>query len=200
MIIKCDIIVSRYVNSYKRKSDTVLGVLYQMDKRKEANIFVKKKITDTLFLLMRNKNIADISITEIIEQANVARASFYRNYSSKENVLIGLIHDALQKFLGGNAIDEIDCMNVNHLIRCFEFFKDYQIYVLGLYNSNYATVLLEELNIFHSAIAGSMPLNSIERYSIYTYIGSLFNTAIAWLKDGAQESPEDMARFFIANK
>ena len=170
-----------------------------MDKRKEANIAVKKKITDALFYLMSKKNIADITITEIIGLAKVARASFYRNYSSKENVLIGIIHEALQKFLDGKSVEDIDCTSHAHFVRSFEFFKEYGVYVLGLYQSNYATVLLEELNLFHSVIAGSMPLSSIERYSIYTYIGSLFNTAIAWLKGGTKESPEDMADFFTSS-
>lgn len=169
-----------------------------MDKRKIANAAVKKKITDSLFLLMQNNDIANISVTEIVEKAQVARASFYRNYSSKENVLIGLIHDILQQFLDGRSVDEIDYKSYDHFVRCFEFFKEYKIYILGLYRCNYATVLLEELNSFHAAIAGSMPSNSIERYNIYTFIGSLVNTAIAWLKNGTYESPQDMAKFFMS--
>ncbi len=147
---------------------------------------------------MQNNEIANITVTEIVEKAQVARASFYRNYSSKENVLIELIHDVLlQQFLNGRVIDEIEYKSYDHLVRCFEFFKEYKIYVLGLCRCNYATVLLEELNSFHSAIAGSMPSNSIERYNIYNFIGSLVNTAIAWLKNETYESPEDMAKFFL---
>ena len=50
-----------------------------MDKRKEANQRVKKSITDALFSLMQEKKLSDIRITELIERAGVARASFYRN-------------------------------------------------------------------------------------------------------------------------
>ena len=45
-----------------------------MDKRKIANAAVKKKITDSLFLLMQNNDIAKITVTEIVEKAQVARA------------------------------------------------------------------------------------------------------------------------------
>ena len=173
------------------------GDLFQVDKRKAANYAVRKKITDALFALMKDRNIADITVTEIIELAGVARASFYRNYSSKENVLMVLIHAAFDVFTEGKPTYGIDYKSYDHMVKCFSFFKEYKAYVLGLYNSNYATVLLEALNVFHAEIAGTMPASSIERYSIHAFIGSLFNIAIAWLKGGAEESVQDMARFFM---
>ena len=66
-----------------------------MDKRKEANIRVKSNITKALFRLMHEKSFSDISITELIRDAGVARVSFYRNYDSKEDVLVTLIEDIL---------------------------------------------------------------------------------------------------------
>lgn len=66
-----------------------------MDKRKEANRRVKESITTTLLHLLNQKSISEISISEIISKAGVARASFYRNYSSKENVITTLIADIL---------------------------------------------------------------------------------------------------------
>ena len=58
-----------------------------MDKRKEANLRVKKNITEALFALMDKKDFSKITVTDIIEEAKVARASFYRNYESKEDLL-----------------------------------------------------------------------------------------------------------------
>ena len=69
-----------------------------MDKRKEANRRVKSSITEALLSLMYQKSFSDISITELIRTANVARTSFYRNYESKEDVLITLIEDVLDQF------------------------------------------------------------------------------------------------------
>lgn len=56
-----------------------------MDKRKEANIRVKSSIVDALFMLMKRKPISEITVTEIIKKAGVARVSFYRNYTSKHS-------------------------------------------------------------------------------------------------------------------
>ena len=46
-----------------------------------------KAITDATFDLLRTMPLSDITITSIIQKAGVARVSFYRNYSSKEEVL-----------------------------------------------------------------------------------------------------------------
>lgn len=69
-----------------------------MDKRKEANLRVKANITNALFALVEEKSLADIHISEIVSRAGVARASFYRNYSSKEDVFVTLIRDVLDSF------------------------------------------------------------------------------------------------------
>lgn len=167
-----------------------------MDKRKEANLKVKKRITDALLALMEQKDINEISITELINTAGVARVSFYRNYSSKENVLIVLINYILNEIRGGREYDEIDYRTIEHVEKSFNFFYKYRNYILGLYRSNYATVLLEELNRFHEAIAGEMPMNSIDKYAMYMYMGAMFDSAVAWLKDGAKQPAREVAEVF----
>lgn len=69
-----------------------------MDKRKTENLRVKKNITVVLLNLLEEKSISEISVSEIIRRAGVARASFYRNYSTKENVIITLIADILEQY------------------------------------------------------------------------------------------------------
>lgn len=45
---------------------------------------------------------------------------------------------------------------------------------------------------------GDMPSGSIERYRLYYYAGALYNMTARWLEDGAEETPEQMAREFLA--
>lgn len=45
---------------------------------------------------------------------------------------------------------------------------------------------------------GDMPSGSIERYRLYYYAGALYNMTARWLEDGARETPEQMAREFLA--
>ncbi len=170
-----------------------------MDKRKEANMRVKSCITKALLSLMHQKSFSDISISELIRTAGVARVSFYRNYDSKEDVLITLIDDVLEEYRGTLDWSETDYYTYQNIYRSFEYFKKYGDFVLDLYQFGYGSILLEKLNRFHEEIAGTMPNNSIEKYMLYMYMGALFNTAIMWIQNGAKESTEDIADMFCKN-
>lgn len=168
-----------------------------MDKRKEANQRVKQNITGALFSLMAEKSLADIHITELVNGAGVARASFYRNYCSKEDVLVTLIRDVLAEFSEEMDMGQGSFYTYGNVLLSFQYFQKYRSYILDLYRSGFLSVLLEELNHFHESIEGSMPSSSIERYQLYLYTGALLNTALIWLSEDNKTSPEDMAHFFL---
>ncbi len=167
-----------------------------MDKRKEANLRVKVSIAKALLELMHKKSYSSITITELIQAAGVARVSFYRNYDSKEDVLLTLIDDVLEEYYHTLECDEIGCYTYQNVKNSFTYFQMYREIVLDLYQFGYGSILLEKLNRFHEEIAGTMPNHSIEKYELYIYMGALFNTAIMWLKNGAKESEDDMAVMF----
>ena len=166
--------------------------------RKEANQRVKKSITDALFSLMQEKKLSDIRITELIERAGVARASFYRNYGAKEDVLVTLIRDVLDQFSGEMCLNQGVFYTYENILLSFQYFQRNREYVLNLYRSGFASVLLEELNRFHEALEGTMPAASIDKYALYMYIGALFNTALVWLSEEPETPPETLAEFFLA--
>ena len=51
------------------------------------NLYVVQHITAAILDLMQEQDLSDLTISQICEQAGVGRASFYRNFSSKEDVL-----------------------------------------------------------------------------------------------------------------
>ena len=65
-----------------------------------------------------------------------------------------------------------------------------------MHRFGYGSILLEMLNRFHEEVAGTMPCKSIERYKLYIYIGSLYNTAMIWLQSGRKESIDEIAGMF----
>ena len=167
-----------------------------MDKRKIENFRVKKDITDTLLSLMHEKSFAKITISEIIEKANVARASFYRNYESKEDVLMTLVDDVLDDFRTKAEYNLSNYYTYEHVLRCFEYFKRYEKYVLDLYEFGYGIRLLEKLNRFHEEITPAHIMTDVQKYKLYIFMGALFNTSVTWLKNGSKERAEDVAMVF----
>ena len=96
----------------------------------------------------------------------VARASFYRNYCSKEDVLVTLIRDVLHEFSAEVVLEQGSFYTYHNVLLSFRYFQTYR-YILDLYRSGLTTVLLEELNHFHENMEGSMSSSSIEKYQLY---------------------------------
>ena len=150
-----------------------------MDKRKEANLRVKKNITEALFELMDKKDFSKITVTDIIEEAKVARASFYRNYESKEDILVTFVIEIFHNFnneAGYELTEYYSYRNVCHI---------------GLGAS-----LLETLNAFVEENAGVMPSTSIRKYRLYIFSGALLNAGLIWLKNNCPESVEAISEEF----
>lgn len=53
----------------------------------ERNIYVKRQLTAALLELLREKELRDISVSEIAAAAGVHRVSFYRSFDEKEDIL-----------------------------------------------------------------------------------------------------------------
>lgn len=53
----------------------------------EKNSYVKTAITNALLKLLQEKELKDISISEITATAHVSRISFYRNYEDKDTII-----------------------------------------------------------------------------------------------------------------
>ena len=98
-----------------------------MDKRKIANQKVKTSITSALFELLKEKSISEISITEIINKAHVARASFYRNYSSKESVITTLIQDILVDYHEEIKFEDGNFYTYENIYKSFKCFKNMEV-------------------------------------------------------------------------
>lgn len=58
-----------------------------MDKRKIANQKVKDRLFAALIEFAGSKDWSRLTVTELIEQSGVARASFYRNFKSVDELV-----------------------------------------------------------------------------------------------------------------
>ncbi len=59
-----------------------------MERRNSAHELVVESITGALLILMERKPFESINISELCEKAGVSRASFYRNFKTKDDILI----------------------------------------------------------------------------------------------------------------
>ena len=59
-----------------------------MARKNEAHDAVVESLTQALLLMMEQKPLAQINISELCEKAGVSRVSFYRNFDSMEQILL----------------------------------------------------------------------------------------------------------------
>ena len=60
--------------------------------------YIKEQLALTIFDLIKTKEFHDISISELVNKAGVGRASFYRKYTSKEDVVSQYIFEKLEQW------------------------------------------------------------------------------------------------------
>lgn len=176
----------------------IKGVIHVMSKASMDNHRVKNQITEGLFSLLRKKTFSEITVTDIVKEAKVARASYYRNFQNKEEIIraaMDNLRDDLMKDIQYDDDEHIfNKENVlvgftNALKSCLSIKSD----LLALYNNGFGSLIQETFNQYIMDFAGNMSSTSIERYKLYFISGAVTNVLISWLNEGAIESPKEIA-------
>lgn len=164
-----------------------------MDKRDKQ---VKQRLVNSMISLSKMKDWHQITITDLIKHSGVARASFYRNFESIEQLMdygVAQIRSEYWK----NAPSANRFLDLNLLIYTFKFYGNYADLILAFQDTHMQVNFLSTITESMMISFGDMPFSSIERYSLYYYAGALYNMTICWLKDGQKETPQQFAEMFL---
>ena len=101
----------------------------------------QKEITDALLLLMNKYPYGEITVKQILLEARIARMTFYRNYESKDDVLISLIKSILREYF-----DIVNTGKVDLLTTIFSFADKNRSLILILEKNNMLHILLQCIN------------------------------------------------------
>lgn len=158
----------------------------------EKNTYVRKQILNTLLRMMKEQDFDSIVISDLTKQAGVGRASFYRNYADKKDVLIQEA-ERLHKEWKEQFESEEHTEAIEFLISLLNFYKAHSDFYLSLYDAG-LTSIIEESIVHEEEITDDMPngiayLKSSLAYMVYGWV-------IAWMKRGMQESGTELALMF----
>ena len=82
------------------------------------NAYVVERLTGALLELLKEKPLADISVSELCEMAGVGRTSFYRNYQEKEDILRARVYHLFKDWTGqlgdGTPLDRLILAMFSH--------------------------------------------------------------------------------------
>ena len=68
-----------------------------MRRKNINNQIIRECITEALLILMQKQPFQEITVMELTKKAGVGRVSFYRNYDSKESVLVAKLDEEVIK-------------------------------------------------------------------------------------------------------
>lgn len=159
--------------------------------------YTRHYIVEALFRLMEEYEYEKIGVTDIAAKAGVGRATFYRYFKRKEDVIVYYLEHGTRDFL----------VRQRYFPRCradylkiatgaFTMFKEHREAFRLLARARLEYLYLDYLNkkfldTFESDYAGR------NAYAPYVYAGMLFNASMAWLKNGCTESAEDLAQTLV---
>ena len=156
----------------------------------EKNTYVRSQILAALLKMMQEQPFADISISALVSTAQVGRASFYRNFTDKDDVL-RQENDRLTA-QWKQSYDAVEHTAPNELlISLLDFYKEHSDFCLALYQAGLSDIVLQTL-LEQSEISPEMPnaiayLKSSIAYMLYGWI-------VEWMKRGMLESGTELAR------
>lgn len=106
------------------------------------NSYVMQHLTDALIRLMEKYPFQEISITQICQEAEVGRASFYRNYESKQDILTKHLSLLMKEW--GKAFESHGDPSyfAESLLRHYDQYKQFYLllYRHGMSNMIYETI------------------------------------------------------------
>lgn len=156
-------------------------------------VYSRHYIVEALFKLMSAYDYDKIKVTDIVAKAGVGRVTFYRYFKKKEDVILYYFEHNTRNFV----------LSQKYYPRCKEDHVKVAADVFAKFRENIDVfrlirkarleyIYLDYLNkCFAESFASEYGNDS--RYLPYVYSGMLFNVSMAWLDDGCNTPPAELA-------
>lgn len=168
---------------------------------KKDGYSVKREIMNALVELMTQKSYMDITVTDIVTTAQVARASFYRNFDSISDVIDAIVAEMSKEFME----DVLPTVSGTDERKWREFLFQF-FYRISLDNKKKMPFSPQNASVIFSRIDNRMqllekvlPKETIqERYAAVGKLGLINNVAKKWIQEGMKETPEEMIDYIMS--
>lgn len=162
----------------------------------EKNTYVRNQILRALVEMMQEQPFADISISALVSTAQVGRASFYRNFASKEDVLRQEAERLMQTWEKEFEAEEHSSPN-ELLISLLDFYKEHREFYLAIHAAGMSDIVLDTI-LKTTVITPDLPNAIAYLKSSIAYM--IFGWVIEWMNRGMQESGTELARMIAESQ
>ncbi len=154
-------------------------------------------IITALFKLMGDYEYGDISVTDIVKKAGVGRATFYRYFKSKEDIIVYYFDSVAKEYASGQHYYP-RCKDdyIQIVFDIMDKFCKHKEQLKLIRKARLEYLYLEYLNInFEKLFDRSYP--NLNNYTPYLYAGMLFNISMQWLDNDCVEDAYNLAEVIV---
>lgn len=158
----------------------------------ESNQLTKECIEAALVMLMKDHDFDSISITDIIRRAGVSRSAYYRNYTSKQDILANIYDRVATTIVDALSIE----LATQNMVNSYRVLFDKVQEISSLFEIIQMAGMMDQFQMTVNAkYLQAIDVNSAtEYYRVLSWIGSIFNIILGWMQRENRETPEQMAQ------
>lgn len=162
----------------------------QMGGNAKTTEFLKECMADALIKILKTKPIEKISVPEIVEAANVGRTTYFRNFTTKNEVLTFKIVRLWERWAEEHEVIERKKFALDNAVDFFSFNYSIKDLLELIYRRNLQSTVYDA---FYEVMMPQYGTNAFECYESRFYSYALFGLLDEWIKRGFYESVEQMA-------
>lgn len=171
-----------------------------MDRRQKKT---RKAIIDSFSNLLKNNKYDDITVQDIIDNADICRSTFYMHFETKDMLLKELCSDVFEHIFSGNICEyhqESDTIEAK-LSHILWHLKTHNANILKILTTNHNEILISFLKEYLYKLF-ELHINEFNKnvpkdFLINHLIGSFTEAILWWSKNDSNISPETISNYFM---
>ena len=155
---------------------------------------VKTQLKNGAISLLTKKQFVEITVTDLVKESSVARASFYRVYTNLTQVFDDIAKDLAKNFSDGilkyiinNNKDAVDAKTISFL----KNYRDGKSLIFKMLPENFGLLVPKLVDII---LKENEQLSAEGKYIITLIFINVSTVARVWEKGGFKETPEEVSQ------
>lgn len=164
----------------------------------EKRVRTQIRIKQALLYLMQREKYDDIQIKQITELAKVSRMAFYRNFSTKDDIIKCFIETQYNEFV--EAISENNTQELEDLLKVyFGYFYDNPHVLNAVITAGVEGIVLKSQTQYFQKFfnAAIVDIPEMPDYDIAYYSGAVFAILLYWCRKGYDMSVDELCRRLV---
>lgn len=156
--------------------------------------YVVTSYGNALFELMEKKNIEKITVDELCETGGIGRATYFRNFKSKDEIITAYFIMKWRKYEKKHRLKEHRLNDIYRVSRYFEFcYSMRKINDLIFVQGHQGAIL----SAYETIMTDSDTDTIVDNYETYYMAYGLFGILIKWAKSSYDKTPQELATIVV---